>query len=171
MLIDPFRFARKGEQLERVLSLSPEGRMEGIITQKSEVVLTITGNKNEDNRYVLEGHIGGDAIVQCQVCLEDMKMPLDIDFRLFPVMSEEQAERLYKDCEPIVIEDNSLDLNELVINELILSMPVALSHIDADGSDCADKEKFTVGELPEESRNEKKSSPFAILQSIKQKDS
>jgi len=171
VFIDPFRFARTGEQLETVISLLPEGRLQGIIADKSSINLNLRGSRNENRRYMLEGHISGAVIVQCQVCLEKMDVPLDINFRLFPVMSEEQAERLDQELEPIVIEDNSLALNDLVTNELILSMSVTYSHIEVDGSDCADKANFTAGDLQQEYQKEKKSSPFAILKSIKQKDS
>jgi len=131
----------------------------------------LKGGRNDDRRYVLEGHIDGSVIVQCQVCLENMKVPLDINFRLFPVMSEEQAERLKEDLEPIVIEDNSLALSTLVTNELILSMSVTNSHIEFDGTDCIDKDSYNSGTVEEFRQEEKKESPFAILKSFKQKDS
>ena len=174
VLIDPFRFARTGEQLVTDLSLLPEGRLQGLITEKSNITLNLEGSRNEYKRFMLEGHISGSVSVQCQVCLESIQMPLDINFRLFPVMSEEQAERLRQEFEPIVIEDNSLLLEELVTNELILSLPVAVSHIEIDGKDCANKDNFSTGNLEKERQEEKKSSPFAKLESLKttkQKDS
>ena len=166
-MIDPFRFARTGEQLEKVITLLPEGRLQGVIADKCAVTLQLEGSRNEQNRFVLEGHISGYVLMQCQVCLQNMQMPLDIDFRLVPVSSEQQAENLQQEFEPIVIEDNSLALSELVINELILSMPVAISHLEVDGKDCATKGSFSIGNLDEERQEEKKSSPFAILKSIK----
>ena len=171
MIIDPFRFSRAGEYLEKVLKLKPVKRLDGIITENSDVTLSLTGSRNENNRFMLDGHIKGSVIVQCQVCLNDLPMPLDIRFRLFPVMSEQQAERLHEDLEPLVIEDNSLDLIELVINELILTMPVVNSHIEIDGTDCADINSFSVGDISKHIEDEKNSSPFAVLKSIKQKDS
>jgi len=167
VLIDPFRFARTGEQIKTVLSLMPEGRLQGIIADKSNITLNLKGSRNENRRFMLEGHISGSVSVQCQVCLENVQMPLDIHFRLFPVMSEEQAERLQEEFEPIVIEDNSLALTELVTNELILSMPVATSHIEIDGKDCAEKGSFSAGNLEKERQEEKTSSPFAMLESLK----
>ncbi|MCP3673352.1 MAG: DUF177 domain-containing protein [Gammaproteobacteria bacterium] len=174
MLIDPFRFARTGEQLVTNISLLPEGRLQGVIADKSDITLDLTGSRNEYKRFMLEGHISGFVSVQCQVCLENLQMPLDINFRLFPVISEEQAERLQQEFEPIVIEDNSLALEELVTNELILSLPVAISHIEIDMKDCANRDNFSAGNLEKERQEEKKSSPFAKLESLKttkQKDS
>lgn len=167
MLIDPFRFARAGEQLVKVIDLNPEGRLDGIIAAKCNVSLLLKGSRNEANRLLLEGNIEGFIDVQCQVCLESMQLPVDIAFRLLPVSSEQQAERLQDEFEPIVIEDNSLALSELVINELILSLPVTFSHIEVDGRDCARKDSFTAGMVQEE----KKTSPFAVLKSIQQKES
>lgn len=163
-MIDPFRFARTGEQLERVINLTPEGRLEGIIAEKCDVTLDLKGGRHENKRFILDGHISGLAKVQCQVCLETMDMPLDIDFRVFPLKSEDQVERLQEEFEPIVIdESNNLALSELVTNELILSMPVAFSHIEIEGKDCANRTNFTSGVIQEE----KKISPFAILKTKK----
>jgi len=170
VLIDPFRFARKGDQLETSFKLEPEGRLQGIITGTSSFDLQLQGNKTEQGRFVLDGQISGIASVQCQVCLESIKMPVKYQFRLYPVSSEQQAEDLQQDFEPIVVEDNSLAIKELVINELILSMPVITTHIEIEGNDCANKSNFSSGTLPEESQKDINSSPFAILNSIKQED-
>ena len=163
-MIDPFRFARIGEHLEKLICLSPDGRLEGILAGESEIFLTLDGSRHENKRFMLNGHIAGFAKVQCQVCLEQMKLPLDINFRVFPLRSEEQAERLQEEFEPIVInDDNRLALSELVTNELILSMPVASSHIEIEGVNCANKDDFTSGKV----EVKKKVSPFAILKSKK----
>ena len=171
MIIDPFRFAKKGEQLEKVLSLTSDGRLQGVITGKSDVTLTLEGGRFENKRLMLKGNIKGSISVQCQVCLHNMQMPVNIDFKLFPVSSEQQAESLQEEFEPIVIEDNSLALIELVTNELILSMPVAVSHIEIDGRDCVDKDIFSSGSPVLDTKEETKISPFAVLKSIKQKSS
>jgi len=165
-VIEPFRFARNGEQLERVVSLLPEGRLEGVIAEKSDLTLQLQGSKPEHNRFVLDGQVRGTIIAQCQVCLENLQMPVDIQFRLYLVKSDEQAEKLGQEFEPLIIEDDSLLLSELVKNELILSMPVAISHIEVDGIDCVNKDLYSSGNLDKEFQEDKKSSPFAILKSI-----
>ena len=170
-MIDPFRFAKRGQQLEKVVTLLPKGRLDGIIADKSDVSLQLTGGKYEKNRFVLEGHLGGTATVQCQVCLENLALPLDIDFSVVPVTSEERAEQLQQEYEPIVIEDNSLALSELVTNELILSMPVACTHIEINGEECIEKDSLSTDTVIDSGQEEKKSSPFAILKSIKQQKS
>ena len=174
MLFDPFRFARNGELLEKVVSLTPEGRLEGVIADKSDLSLQMKGYKTEQHRYVLEGSLQGFVVVQCQVCLENFQMPVAIEFRLYLVKSEKQADDLQQEFEPLIIEDDSLALIDLVNNELILSMPVAISHIEVEGKDCINKDLFSSGNLDKEIQEEKKSSPFAVLKllnSIKQKDS
>lgn len=171
MVIDPFRFARKGEQLDKVIRLSPKGRLHGIITEASDLRLQMTGGRNEQKRFMLEGFISGEATAQCQVCLMNMSIPVKIEFTLFPVSSEQQAERLQENLDPIIIEDNCLELAELVTNELILSMPVALSHAGIGGRDCVDKERFSTEDLSEKEQKENQPSPFAILKSIKRKES
>jgi len=170
MLIDPFRFAKKGDQLEQVFNLEPEGRLKGVIAGPSDITLHLEGSISEQKKFVLEGKIEGMICVQCQVCLENIRMPVEFEFRLYPVSTEQQAETLEKECEPVIIEENSMALRELVVTELILSMPVVTTHIDIEGKNCADNSSFSVGNLPEDCQNDKNSSPFAILNSIKQKD-
>ncbi len=170
MLIDPFRFARKRDQLERCFHLEAKSRLQGIITGNSDINLKLFGNKSEEGRLVLDGQIEGIACVQCQVCLDNIKMPLDFQFRLYPVSSEQEAEKLQQELEPVIVENNSLVLIDLVINELILSMPAITSHINIEGNTCIDESRLSSGTLPEESREEINSSPFAILNTIKQKN-
>ncbi len=162
MIIDPFRFAKRAQQLNTIVQLMPVGRLEGVIAQESQLNLLLNGGRNENNRLVLSGEINGTVKVICQVCLDIVEYPVDITFRLLPVISEEQAEKLNQNIEPIIIEDDKLELDELVNNELILAMPVAICHRDVDGKDCADKDNFTVGEI----EHQTKSSPFDVLKNI-----
>jgi uncharacterized protein len=171
VLIDPFRFARSGEQLNTILSIKPDERLRGIIADSCNVNLALNGNRHENKRLMLEGQISGSVIVQCQVCLEKLHVPIDINFTLFPVSSEEQAERLQQEFEPIIITDNSLALEDLVTNELILSMSVTYSHREIDGVDCIAENDFISGKLELDESDEAKSSPFLILETIKLKDS
>jgi len=166
VLIDPFRFARSGDLLERTFSLLPEGRLEGIVSGQTDICLKIQGNTQDWSRPVLEGQIQGFVKRQCQVCLQELQIPLDISFRVAPVTSEEQALGLRQDLEPIVIIDNSLALGSLVNDEVILALPATTSHWETDGEECVKTDAFSIGDIPEQT----KVSPFAVLKSVKQKD-
>jgi len=162
VIIDPFRFAKKSEPLERVITLQPKDRLEGVILENSEITIHLSGNRNHKGRLTLEGELSGSVKLRCQVCLENIDYPVDVSFKLVLVSSEERAEELTENEEAIIIIDDQLELEELVTTELLLAMPVSASHRDITGNDCISDDALVSGEL----ETQKSSSPFDVLKNL-----
>jgi uncharacterized protein len=163
-MIDPFRFVKSGDTLEREIQLTPTGRLQGVISQTSTVTLVLNPNYDAP-RGQLEGQISGEVVRQCQVCMDNLVQPVAIDFMLCPVSSEEQAEQLDERYEPLVVIDDQVELEDIVTDEVILNLRATCSHIDVTGKECKSDDDFSVGEIPKE----KKPSPFEVLKSVKLK--
>ena len=163
-MFDPFRFVKSGDTLEREIELQASGRLEGLISKASSLSVRLTPNYDAP-RAQLAGEINGQLIRQCQVCMDDLAEPIALEFLLCPVSSEEQAEQLDEQYEPLVVVDEQVALEDIVIDEVILNLSVTCSHNEVMGKTCIAAEAFSVGEIPEE----KKVSPFEVLKSVKPK--
>lgn len=98
--------------------------------------------------------------LQCQRCLEPVDVPLEIERRLRFVHGEEQAAALDADSEDDVLAlERSLDLRQLVEDELLLAVPLVPRH---------DVCTRPLPEAPQaEEAAERPASPFAVLESLK----
>jgi len=73
----------------------------------------------------LEGTVTGQLPLICQRCLRPFLMPLDtiVDLRL--VFNEDEENRVLKDAEPWLIEDDQLMFHTVVEEEVLLALPYA----------------------------------------------
>jgi len=164
VVIDPFRFAKKCEPLDRVIRLIPKGRLDGVILEESDISIHLNGQRNKQGRLTLIGQLSGSLKLQCQVCLENIDYPIDVSFDLVLVSSEEKADELTESEEALIIVDDQLELEDLIITELLLAMPVSPSHRNLNGTDCIDDDAFVSGEVEVEA--EQSISPFDVLKNL-----
>lgn len=106
------------------------------------------------------------AWLTCQRCLQPVRTPLALDRRLRFVPGEAAAEALDAELEDDVLAlTRSLDLRELVEDELLLALPLVPRHAVCPQPLPMSAEADTLdGEVPE------KPNPFAVLQSLKKPD-
>ena len=103
----------------------------------------------------------GSVSLQCQRCLQAVTVRLDVDRHYRFVHSEEEAERLDEVSEEeILVLTPRLDLQELVEDELILSLPLVPRHVGL----CPVPLPLPVDDLSDESP---KPNPFAALAALR----
>lgn len=106
--------------------------------------------------------------LQCQRCLEVYSEPVNAETELVLVRSEAEAEWVDEDLEPFLVEDEVLDIQDLVEEELLLSMPAIPRH--PEGETCHGR---VVHEFDEDDfdaageGDEAKPNPFAVLGDLK----
>ena len=108
---------------------------------------------------IVTGRIRSELALTCQRCLEPMIVAVDIDVELGIVGSDEEAERLPGDYEPLVTADDRLAVPVLVEDEILLALPAIPRH---DGG-CA------AGSPAESPPAGRKDNPFAVLSRLKTK--
>ena len=106
---------------------------------------------------------GTQVWMTCQRCLQPVELPLALARRLRFVRGEAAAEALDAELEDDVLAlTRSLDLRELVEDELLLDLPLVPRHEVCPQPLPMSAEADTLdGEVPE------KPNPFAVLQSLK----
>ncbi len=95
---------------------------------------------NEHGKASIALSIKGAVDMQCQRCLEPVTVPLDIETHLIVVAHDEEAKSRIREWEPIVLEDGLLDIDAVIEEEILLSLPLVAMHpvadTDQDGMYC-----------------------------------
>jgi len=99
----------------------------------------------------------------CQRCLQPYEVPLALDRRLRFVRGESQAEALDAELEDDVLAlSRSLDLRELVEDELLLALPLVPRH-----AVCPQPLPMAAEAEPLPDAAPERPNPFAVLQGLK----
>lgn len=99
----------------------------------------------------------------CQRCLQPFEVPLGLARRLRFVRGESQAEALDAESDDDVLAlGRSLDLRELVEDELLLALPLVPRH-----GQCPQPLPMSAGDAPPADAAVERANPFAVLQALK----
>ncbi len=88
----------------------------------------------------LDGHVQAELELRCERCLNPVKQYIESDFRFGLITSEDEADSLPKEFEPLLAPDYELSLFELVEDEILLSLPIVARH-DEECSEILQKHK------------------------------
>lgn len=117
-------------------------------------------------RRVIRGRLEADLQLPCRRCLSPMAQQVKSEFLLGMVTSDDLAAQLPSTHEPVLVEDEQLNLLTVVEDELILSLPQVVYH---DEADCeVSRDQLTSGEDADASP-EPAASPFDVLKHLKGK--
>jgi uncharacterized protein len=101
--------------------------------------------------------------LECQRCLAPVETALEVDRALRFVSGESQAAALDAESEDDVLAlSRSLDLHELVEDELLLALPLVPRHA------ACPQPLPLAGESPDSAAAQERPNPFAVLESLKQ---
>jgi uncharacterized protein len=103
ILIDPLSFAERGKRLLGKIKINELSRLSDILFDSSGEIEIVFSFDKEGRLRVIVGEIKADLIAECQSCLKQVVLPIDKHFKLGMVTSEEQADRLAGDCEPMFL--------------------------------------------------------------------
>lgn len=161
--IDPVSFAERRKQLSGTIEFSELPRLSEILLEKDGILELEVSFDKEGRLAVVSGDIKANLTLECQSCLESFVMPIDKHFKLGVVESIEQADKLTSDCEPLILEDERVSLNELVEDEVLLAIPDFPRH----DYQCVERdesfETIDNAELQQSNSN----NPFSVLAKLK----
>ena len=90
-----------------------------------ELQVELQAGRNIAGHGVLGGKITGELPLACQNCMKTFSWPLETTLDLRLVHSEAEEKRLLNECEPLLVEDDTLQLQALVEEEALLALPIA----------------------------------------------
>jgi len=157
--IDPLALVDKRRQFKGSLPLSQLSRFQ-------ELLFDQNGDVQFDLRFAKEGRIAAvtgsvqaELQLQCQCCLGSIPWTVNSIVSLGIVSSIDEADLLPSEYEPLLLEQETIPLADIVQEELLLAIPTIPQHERC--GPVAAPVKETIAESP------KRPNPFAVLANLK----
>jgi uncharacterized protein len=98
----------------------------------------------------------------CQRCGDPVAVTVNSPVAIAFIANEDEAERLPEGLEPYLVEDDRVILANLLEDELILALPIVAVHPEQACNPWFQRDQSTA-----EAVEEKRPSPFAVLEQLK----
>lgn len=139
--------------------------------ENSEILdaeLNVTALVEKSGRYVgVDCEVEGKFTVECDRCLGELDMPIDVEIRLSVKFGDEESSEEHQEGEREVIfvpeTDAELDLSQIIYDYVCLDLPMQRVHEDGE-CDPAAMKHLSAGAAPEV--QEVADSPFASLKDL-----
>jgi len=141
-LIEPLRLAKAGERLNGQFTLDVFHRLDTLLNNDlGDLVYRLDFTEDPNGIYCINGEITASVEVLCQRCLKPFQLMVNHSISLGIVLDKEEAEQLPSEYEPLLLNEDTLSVVELVEDELILALPISPIHAaeDCPGSDILEK--------------------------------
>ena len=127
------------ERYQGTLPFTQMPRLSALVAAPAgELHVELVAERGVDGADWLRGNIRGVLPLTCQRGLHPFEWTCDVAVELRLVFSEDEEERLLKDCEPYLVRDDQLPLREMVEDEVLLALPMMAR---CDDPDCIERLK------------------------------
>jgi uncharacterized protein len=163
--VDPFRFADNAICLQGVLYFKDMHRLSAsLYADQGKVMVKMEFGVERQGARFLRGHFTASLTLQCQRCLGAFEYEVTDSFLSGIVRTQEEADRLPASYDQLIIKDNTLIIQDVFEDGLIISLPIVPMHsID----DCKVKLPLTIEGQDQVENN--KENPFKVIESLRSK--
>ena len=159
--VDPRRSADQGLSYEGFIPVQRMERLASyLVDAEGEIDVSLSFGIDEEKIRYLKGTAEVLVRMLCQRCLEPVAITLQADLCLGIVRDDEAAQMLPRRYDPLVVNDNALDVSQAIEDELILTLPLIATH-----EDCVVKTDFLDPNAKPEDGD--KENPFNVLAQLK----
>ena len=132
----------------------------------AELVTSVVVDKS--GRYLgIDCDVTGDVTVECDRCLDDLKMPVDVEVRLSVKYGDEDSSDEHHEGEREVVfvpeTDAEFDMSQIIYDYVCLNLPMQRVHDDGDCNPDALVHLSTGGAVEAELDGD---NPFAALKDM-----
>ncbi len=141
-LIEPLRLAKAGKRLNGQFTLDVFHRLDGLLCNDlGDLVYRLNFAEDPNGIYCINGEITASVEVLCQRCLKPFQLKVNHSVSLGIVLHKAEEKQLPSEYEPLVLNEDTLSLVELVEDELLLALPISPVHApeDCPGADILEK--------------------------------
>ena len=117
---------------------------------------------DESNKMIIEVEIQGAGDLACQRCLEPVTLPLKIATTLTVVAHDEEARSCIRSHEPIILDEGMLNIDHMLEEEILLSLPAVALHPKVPANDISLAEHEGIERRAERGLD----NPFAVLKKL-----
>lgn len=171
--VDAVKPFEQGSERNGNVPIAMFGRLTPLLAESSgEVSARLAFSFDDEKRRVIEGALSATLQVECQRCLEPMPLTVESEFRIGVVDSEALAEQLPAELEPVVTSGRDLDVQGVIEDELIMSLPAFPLHENDQcrAAETLERINASADEQFEHARKER-DNPFQVLAELGKSDS
>ncbi len=162
--VDAVKLCQQGGHLSGSASFAQLHRLgDQLCHQNGQAQVDWQFSLDEQSRKVIHGTVTAVLPLVCQRCLEQVDVAVQADTSLALVWSDEQAAQLSRSLDPVLMENDVLDVLATVEDELLLALPIVATH---EKGVCEIAQQFEEL-LAEASEAEKSPNPFHVLANLK----
>lgn len=134
-MVDPARLAGAGARLEGQMPLDRCARLRAEFgPQTGAAAVALEFGTDEDGVRFVRGEVRAILRLTCCRCLQPMELPVDCRFALGLAASDAESKTLPECYDPMVVGAEPLSVTGLVEDELLLALPFAPLHAQAECS-------------------------------------
>lgn len=166
--VDPLRLATRGDHLQGTIPLKQMKRLVSALSSaEGEVFVDVEFSVDINQVTIVAGKIHTDTKLICQRCMEEMELPIALDFQLAFVKSEAEMERLPEGYEATLIDNTTMMLSDIIEDEILLALPPIPKHLDESCSSDSVTEGWDSQQNEPDTEIVERDNPFDILASLK----
>jgi uncharacterized protein len=126
-VIDSLQFARAARELRGRVGLAQMTRLAGMQCSTEGLDFHLWGGKASNGRHCLRVSVRGNVQLQCQRCLDPLPVAISLDVELQIAESLREIAAADDDIDR-VLASRSLDIGQLIEDEVILALPMSPRH-------------------------------------------
>lgn len=129
-IIDSLEFARNGKELRGEIAVAGMPRLQDMLASpEGKISYLVRGHQDKSGKPMLELAMDGSCQLICQRCLSGFDYPVHLASHLLLEQEGETSELSHDDEGPdSILADKHLDVEALLEEELLLSLPFAPKH-------------------------------------------
>ncbi|MCL6268752.1 YceD family protein [Sansalvadorimonas sp. 2012CJ34-2] len=168
--ISPRKLAMQDAVIEGVLPVASCERLRDVLADDQDNVrVVLRFSVDEQRRPLIQGELEGELGMICQRCLEVAKVQISASVNVAMVLNEDQARNLPGYLDPLLVEDEAVDLQPFLEEEILLNLPIVAYH---ENESCHSGQA-AYSTLPSDSAEAeatvevKRPNPFSVLADLK----
>lgn len=115
---------RRGSPLSGQHSIPDLPRVRAAVVDDAGGIQAVLRFSREGGHTEVVGHIDGQLSLRCERCLQPYLATVAVDVHWRLVGSDAEEARLLKECEPVRVEDDRLELRAALEDEVLLALPI-----------------------------------------------
>jgi uncharacterized protein len=156
-----------------VLGLGPDGAGQaeaGLDPAMSDgaAIYELAFGRDPRGRAIVVGRVRAHLRLQCQRCLDEVAIPIDVPIEVALIAKDEDAADLPDHLDPWLVTEERLNPLDIVEDELLLAIPAVPRHARECRASDTDKAPEPSIEA-DESKQDERRRPFAVLAGLKSK--
>ena len=165
--ITPISYAEQEREFQGVMPISKMQRlMDGLPKQDPQLEAELKFGVDVEGIHYFQGTLKTDVTLVCQRCNQPVEFVFDVHFKLALVKSDVEAVNLPSYYDPLICDEDTLFLQDILEDELILGLPLVPLHQD-EGCHVSLVAEASGTVAVKESVAEIQENPFAVLGSLK----